>query len=250
MSPTVVRRRDLRRSARRSGLVVPRAALSVVLVVSISAFASVRPVAATATAPIAVGITTIAGGTTTLAALAGPSDAPTVPDALDRATSAMELASRSTSRDALTGCSGTTAGLGQNGRLPASELCALWQHPYQDRADAVVTLDALNDAYRARFGTDMCLSSGYRDLEKQSALRAAKGSLAAPAGQSNHGWGLAVDFCASTYTGTSGKWLRTTGPIFGWDNPAWAHSGGGGPYEPWHWEFTSGVAKLAAATTS
>jgi D-alanyl-D-alanine carboxypeptidase len=226
---------------RRVGLGFARAALAAALVVSITAFAYGRPGEATPTAAIT-------SGPTTLEALTRPGGDATIPASLaGRSTSHLEQASRSAARDALPGCSGIATGLGLNGRLPASQLCDLWQRPYQDRADAVVTIDALNDAYKARFGTDMCLSSGYRDLEVQAALRASKGSLAAPAGQSNHGWGLAVDFCSSTYTGQSGAWLDENGPIFGWANPPWAHRGGGGPFEPWHWEFVSGVAKMTSS---
>jgi D-alanyl-D-alanine carboxypeptidase len=233
-----------RSRSRRVGLGLTRAALAGALVVSITAFAYGRPGEATPTAAIAPGPTTIE-------ALTRPGGDATIPAGLaGRSAPHLKRASRSGARDALPGCSGIATGLGQNGRLAASELCDLWQRPYQDRADAVVTIAALNDAYKARFGTDMCLSSGYRDLEVQAALRTSKGSLAAPAGQSNHGWGLAVDFCSSTYTGRSGAWLDQNGPIFGWANPAWAHRGGGGPFEPWHWEFVSGVAKMTSSAAN
>ncbi|PVU81404.1 hypothetical protein DDP54_16075 (plasmid) [Cellulomonas sp. WB94] len=118
--------------------------------------------------------------------------------------------------------------------------------PYKARADAAVTLIALNGAYFARFGTDICLSSGYRTFEQQLALRAAKGAIAAGAGQSNHGWGLAVDLCPAAYAGTRGVWLHDVGRAYGWANPAWAHRGGGGSYEPWHWEYVPGVDALTA----
>lgn len=151
--------------------------------------------------------------------------------------------SRSLDRSSL-GCSGVVTETGPNGRLPDSALCDLWQDPFRDRPDAVVALFALNEGFRAKFGTDMCLSSAYRDIEQQRALRAQKGGLAAPAGVSNHGWGLAVDFCESTYTGERGRWLHEVGPVFGWENPDWAHAGGNGPYEPWHWEYAKAVAAL------
>jgi len=164
---------------------------------------------------------------------------------------AITRVSRTFSRDAIpSGCDGIATGSGENGRLRPSELCDLWQRPYQDRADAVVALDALNEAFKANFGADMCLTSGYRDLETQAALRARKGAIAAPAGQSNHGWGLAIDFCPSVYTGRAGKWLDDVGPAFGWSNPAWARPGGSGSFEPWHWEFTSAVAEMTRKTTS
>lgn len=161
-------------------------------------------------------------------------------DLIDRTALAV---SRSFGREPL-GCSGVVTDVGPNGRLPDSALCDLWQAPFRDRPDAVVSLFALNDAYLAAFGTDMCISSAYRDIEAQLALDARKGALAAPAGTSNHGWGLAVDFCKSTYDGERGQWLHDVGPAFGWENPDWAHAGGAGPYEPWHWEFAAAVADL------
>jgi len=44
-----------------------------------------------------------------------------------------------------------------------------------------------------------------------------------------------------------GAWLRANGPMFDWDNPAWARTGRGGPFEPWHWEYVPGVKALVAA---
>jgi len=35
--------------------------------------------------------------------------------------------------------------------------------------------------------------------------------------------------------------------MFDWDNPAWARTGRGGPFEPWHWEYVPGVKALVAA---
>jgi LAS superfamily LD-carboxypeptidase LdcB len=152
----------------------------------------------------------------------------------------------SISQTTVPGCQALTTYPGQNGRLPASELCDLWPSPYQDRSDAVLALTALDVAYKAAFGTDMRLTSAYRTVEQQADLKRARGAFAAPPGQSNHGWGLAVDLCASVYEGQSGAWLRDVGPVYGWDNPAWALRGGGGPYEPWHWEYVPGVQALAA----
>ena len=160
--------------------------------------------------------------------------------------SAVERASRGAERSAIPGCDGIVRGKGTNGRLPPSELCDLWHAPFRARADAAVTLIQLNGAYFARFGTDICLTSGYRTFEQQLALRATKGALAASAGQSNHGWGLAVDLCPAAYAGSRGVWLHDVGRAFGWANPAWAHRGGGGSYEPWHWEYVPGVDALTA----
>ncbi|MBU4337234.1 MAG: M15 family metallopeptidase [Actinobacteria bacterium] len=147
-------------------------------------------------------------------------------------------------------CDGIVTDPGTNGRVPDAELCDLWQEPYRDRADAAVSIFALNDMYVARFGEPMCLSSAYRTFEEQAALRRKKGAIAAPAGLSNHGWGLAVDFCPETYTGARGDWLWANAATFGWENPEWARKGGSGFYEPWHWEYVAGVQAIAAAGLS
>jgi len=220
--------------------VIARTLLSAALVVSFTAVSYKGAEAPAVVAPAA-------SGPTLIEAITGAQVDMSVPTSLLAVrTVDVERASRSLAREALPGCDGITRGDGENGRLPASELCDLWQRPYQDRADAVVALEALNDAFRVRFGTDMCLSSAYRDFEAQASLRASKGSIATPAGQSNHGWGLAVDLCPSTYGGQPGEWLHDVGPVYGWSNPDWAHRGGGGSFEPWHWEFASAVAQMAA----
>jgi hypothetical protein len=144
-------------------------------------------------------------------------------------------------------CSGLVPDIGSNGHVPDASMCDLWQAPYRDRADAVVAITQLNEMYKAKFGEPMCLTSAYRTLEQQAALRRTKPGLAAPVGLSNHGWGLAVDFCSETYTGARGAWLRKNGPMLDWDNPVWARTGRGGPYEPWHWEYVPGVKALVAA---
>lgn len=186
------------------------------------------------------------------AALLSPTDS----DAMDipRASMTAEHASRSMPRadfrtddGGTVECSGLVPDIGTNGHVPDVSLCDLWQKPYRDRADAVVTLTKLNDAYTAAFGEPMCLTSAYRTLEEQAALRRKEPGLAAPVGLSNHGWGLAVDFCKETYTGTRGAWLRANAAAYDWDNPPWALRGGSGPYEPWHWEYSSGVKALVAA---
>lgn len=149
--------------------------------------------------------------------------------------------SRSEEREILPGCSGEAGTASANGQLPQSDLCHLWDGGTQLRADAAEALAELNAMWVTRFGTDLCLSSGYRTLAEQRAVKAQKGGLAAPAGRSNHGWGLAVDLCGSQTTGAQWEWLNENAPVFGWENPAWAQPGGSGPYERWHWEYTKGV---------
>ncbi|MGN8245968.1 D-alanyl-D-alanine carboxypeptidase family protein [Cellulomonas soli] len=149
--------------------------------------------------------------------------------------------SRAELREALPGCDGSVKAAGANGQLAVEDLCTLWDGRTKMRADAAVSLAEMNEAYVARFGADMCLSSGYRTLAEQRAVKAQKGSLAAPPGLSNHGWGLAIDFCGSETSGARWTWLNENAAIYGWENPDWAQPGGSGPYERWHWEYLKGV---------
>lgn len=143
----------------------------------------------------------------------------------------------------LPGCDGVATGAGTNGQIPASELCDLWNGYPAIRADAAVALARLNQAYTERFGEAICITDGYRSYAAQVTAKAAKPTLTATPGTSNHGWGLAIDICADGYAGDRWDWLKANAPEFGWDNPGWAQSGGVGPYEPWHWEFTAAVAQ-------
>lgn len=150
-------------------------------------------------------------------------------------------ASRYEVRNPLPGCDPKVRATGTNGRLNRADLCVLWDGHFQLRADAASSLAELNFAYRAKFGRDLCLVDGYRDLATQKVLKATKGGIAATPGKSNHGWGLAVDLCSLETTGAPGKWIRANGHIYGWGNPNWALPGGSGATEPWHWEFTRAV---------
>ncbi|GMA25194.1 hypothetical protein GCM10025864_29530 [Luteimicrobium album] len=150
-----------------------------------------------------------------------------------------KAASRSESRDSLRDCDADVLPHGQNGQLPKSQLCELWQKGYYLANPAAVAITAMNEAFKARFGRNMCLVAAYRPIAEQYALAVTRAGFAAKPGTSNHGLGLAVDFCSSE-TGNAEvyQWLRANGPSYGWDNPAWARPGGGGSYEPWHFDYT------------
>jgi zinc D-Ala-D-Ala carboxypeptidase len=154
-------------------------------------------------------------------------------------------ASRSNERAVLPGCDGgvpSVAGI-QNGQLPASMLCTLWDPRRQLRSDAAVAIAKLNLGYEQHFGHGICFSDAYRSLSAQYRVKAERGSFAARPGTSEHGWGLAVDLCDGVEQGPSSlsyQWMRTNAARYGWQNPNWARSGGSGPYEPWHWEYVSG----------
>ncbi|GAA1981882.1 hypothetical protein GCM10009718_18680 [Isoptericola halotolerans] len=146
----------------------------------------------------------------------------------------------------------STAGY-SNGHIPASVLCDLpWAPGHMLRCDAALQLEALNEAYRERFGTNIPITDSYRSFAGQVAVRAAKPHLAAVPGTSNHGWGLAVDLSTPISSGRSAEyaWLRVHGPDYGWDNPTWARLDGSKP-EPWHFEFFAAgpVPDRASSTT-
>ncbi|GGC11838.1 M15 family metallopeptidase [Cellulomonas carbonis] len=156
-----------------------------------------------------------------------------------------DVASRSVEREPLPGCDGLARTDGANGQIASSDLCVLWDPAQSLRGDAAVALSELNANYRAAFRRDLCITDSYRPLAVQRRLAVTKPGLAATPGRSNHGWGLAIDLCA-TETNSSDvmAWLRANGPTYGWDNPQWARRGGSGPYEPWHWEYVPGTTAL------
>lgn len=163
----------------------------------------------------------------------------------DGSPSTMVLRDQSVSRDlvreAIPGCDPAQRAGSANGLLATKDLCTLWDGRTRLRADAASALTELNNMYVARYGADMCIESGYRSLAEQRAVKAVRGGLAASPGKSNHGWGLAIDFCKSMTWGTRWDWLLQNGPVFGFENPEWAKPGGSGPQERWHWEYIPGV---------
>ena len=167
---------------------------------------------------------------------------PLSPEQLAALRSQAEQASRDFERSVLPGCDGQVRETGaSNGRLDTGDLCELWEGGHLLRADAAVTLARLNVDYENAFGEQLCLTDSYRSYSAQVRLRANKPGLAAPAGTSEHGWGLAVDLCGGVErAGERFQWLRENAPAYGWDNPDWATRSGSGPYEPWHWEYVAG----------
>ena len=137
-----------------------------------------------------------------------------------------------------------------NGDIPLKVLCAVAFAPSQHlRCDAAEALARLNAAYRVDFGHDLKISGSYRTLEEQISTRAAKGTMAAVPGTSNHGWGLAIDLDqANGYRSAQYAWLKANAMTYGWHHPVYMDEGGRGPHEPWHWEF--GTSDDAGTGTS
>jgi zinc D-Ala-D-Ala carboxypeptidase len=150
---------------------------------------------------------------------------------------------RGQERAVLPGCFGQTPMIkAANGQVPNSSLCTLWDGKHQLRADAAVAAAKLNVAYTQQFGHPMCVSDGYRTLAQQYTVKAERGGFAARPGSSVHGLGRALDLCDGVQVGgsTEHQWMVDNAARYGWTNPPWALAGGGGPYEPWHWEYLRG----------
>jgi len=150
--------------------------------------------------------------------------------------------SRGRGRAVLPGCFGEFPLVKvDNGRLPSSMLCTLWDGKHQLRSDAAVSLAKLNVAYTQHFGRALCITDGYRTLGQQYSVRAQRGYFAAQPGTSVHGLGRAADLCGDVESAGSRehRWMVENAPRYGWENPEWAQPGGGGPREPWHWEFAA-----------
>lgn len=151
----------------------------------------------------------------------------------------LDVASRSEARSTLPDCDATvTAPSSSNGRLSAEQLCKLPQSGHSLQPQAAVAFAELNTQFEVRFGTPICVSDSYRSISSQYSVAARRGAFAARPGTSQHGMGLALDLCPSTYRDSAKwSWLKANGPVYGFDNPAWARRGGSGMYEPWHWEY-------------
>ena len=145
--------------------------------------------------------------------------------------------SSSMSRSATTG--GDLSGY-ENGKIPTSALCAIsWQTVDHLRCDAAARLEALNKAYKARYGANICVNDAYRSYAKQVALYEELGpNVAAVPGTSNHGWGIAVDLgCGVGIFGNARHvWFAVNAPKYGFTQPEWALLGSSRA-EAWHWQF-------------
>lgn len=155
----------------------------------------------------------------------------------------LAAASRLSPPNQVTGTVGACAGgdvtAYPNGQIPASALCPVWGAPgHLLRADAAFAFDQLAVAFARQYGRTLCVTDSYRALDSQVLLRAAKPSLAAVPGMSNHGWGKAVDLCGGVerFDTAEHQWMRLNAPLYGWFHPSWAQQGGSRP-EPWHWEY-------------
>lgn len=123
----------------------------------------------------------------------------------------------------------------RNGQIPLSALTSIGPGQYL-RPDAASAWTQLQRDATAALGQPIGVTDSYRTYTEQVATKAAKGSLAATPGRSNHGWALAVDLDTGGWNGTAMRWLQTNAHRYGWHHPDWAQANGTKP-EHWHWEY-------------
>ncbi len=135
---------------------------------------------------------------------------------------------------------GATSSAGQsNGFLDPAILAPLWGAPgHQLRCDAAAAFNRMSAYHAKTRGKPLCVTDSYRSYGAQVDVYRRKPGLAAVPGTSNHGWGLAVDFCGGIQTFGSAEhmWMKANAGRFGWFHPSWAEPSGSKP-EAWHWEF-------------
>lgn len=123
-----------------------------------------------------------------------------------------------------------------------AELCTIgFAAPARLRCDAAEALEQLAEAFRADTGQDLRVTSAFRTFAEQTAVKAARGPLAATPGTSRHELGVAVDLAGmgalGDFTTAAYLWMTEHVAVFGWHHPRAMEPGGRGPLEPWHWEF-------------
>lgn len=124
-----------------------------------------------------------------------------------------------------------------NGLIPTEALCPIGPGQWL-RWDAAVSFAKMSEAYALDMGEPLCVTDSYRTYDSQVTLFSTKPGFAAVPGNSNHGWGLALDLCGGVnLAGPGFDWLNAHAHEYGWFNPPWARAGGSGAYEPWHWNY-------------
>jgi len=131
------------------------------------------------------------------------------------------------------GLSTTTTGepvgnTGENGRLPVDSLTQIAPNHYL-REDAAAAYERMVSSAAAD-GIRWGIKDSYRTYDEQVILANRlglykDGGLAAEPGQSNHGWGLALDLDLDSQ---SQQWINQNAGNYGFNTIS---------REPWHWEY-------------
>ncbi len=130
-----------------------------------------------------------------------------------------------------------------NGYIPQRALTPVPGTGFLMMPRAGRALSAMINAARAD-GIDLSIGNTYRDYQLQAQLyrdyqAGNRSAPVAPPGQSQHGWGLAVDLSSVGAGSPQFMWLYRNAGRFGFTNP-WLHGKSTDTAEPWHWEFGQG----------
>jgi len=149
------------------------------------------------------------------------------------------------------GAPGTEWGGFANGRIDTRVLCTIpWAPGHLTRCDYAVALLKMNQAYRAKFGSNIVVTSSYRSYEQQAATCAGATHACAAPGKSRHGLAMAIDFGGGvqSYGSPQYRWFEANAPRYGILHPPWALQPGPS-FEPWHWEFDPSIAVARGVVT-
>lgn len=128
-----------------------------------------------------------------------------------------------------------------NGKLDVKTLAKLPEnmksyaglHNEYVNAGTLKSFIQMNAAYRAHFGHDLRVNESYRDFATQAQYRKADPKLAAVAGDSNHGLGIAFDIAGAYSTKSpTHQWLMQNASAYGFENPKDIAASG----DHWHFE--------------
>lgn len=156
-----------------------------------------------------------------------------------------------------------------NGKIATGTLVNLeYARGQQLRADAADAWNRVNRDFKKRTGVNIDLTDSYRpyavqvtllkrnyDHKWRAGLTVRNGGIkywdgriwykkpgyavASTPGQSNHGWGIAVD--AAGLGGFNGRYYAALAAVAG--KHGWSNANGRAINEPWHWEYTAGNDK-------
>lgn len=108
--------------------------------------------------------------------------------------------------------------------------------------DAAISLNELANEFKSEFGGSLQITDSYRNYEAQVDLYVRKPDLAAVPGESDHGWGLAIDVASNVDQEGSleHEWMEDYADNFGWKqvNPPVQ---GKFVNQPWHFEFQGDI---------
>lgn len=126
-----------------------------------------------------------------------------------------------------------------NGKLTPNELVSLPEKPDEKLNPIAAKAYAEMVAAAKAEGVTWKITDSYRDYVSQQATARNKGlystgGLAASPGQSNHGWGSALDLAL---TPSAQVWLTANASKYGFSSIA---------REPWHWEHKASAASMKA----